>query len=88
FYKIILEELEAIYNYIIKNLKKKFIIFNTVLFISFILIIKKSREKLYLYINYQKLNTLIYKNLYFIFLINKIIDRLQNIKIFIKFNIY
>ncbi|RAK83037.1 hypothetical protein BO79DRAFT_161823, partial [Aspergillus costaricaensis CBS 115574] len=52
FYKIILEKLKAAYNYIIKNLKKKFIIFNTVLFISFILIIKKPGRELYLYINY------------------------------------
>ncbi|RAH62535.1 hypothetical protein BO85DRAFT_361512, partial [Aspergillus piperis CBS 112811] len=35
-----------------------------------------------------KLNILTYKNLYFIFLIDKIIDCLWNIKIFIKFNTY
>ncbi|RAK83098.1 hypothetical protein BO79DRAFT_161785, partial [Aspergillus costaricaensis CBS 115574] len=51
-YKIILKELKTARNYIIKNLKKKFIIFNIVLFIFSILIIKKSREELYLYINY------------------------------------
>ncbi|RAK90643.1 hypothetical protein BO79DRAFT_143305, partial [Aspergillus costaricaensis CBS 115574] len=52
FYKIILEKLKAACNYIIKNLKKRFIIFNTILFISFILIIKKPGGGLYLYINY------------------------------------
>ncbi|RAK90644.1 hypothetical protein BO79DRAFT_143595, partial [Aspergillus costaricaensis CBS 115574] len=51
-YKIILEELKAARDYIIKNLKKEFIIFNIVLFTSLILIIKKPREELYLYINY------------------------------------
>ncbi|RAK90646.1 hypothetical protein BO79DRAFT_143760, partial [Aspergillus costaricaensis CBS 115574] len=51
-YKITLKKLKAARDYIIKNLKKKFIISNTVLFTSFILIIKKPGGGLYLYINY------------------------------------
>ncbi|RAK86028.1 hypothetical protein BO79DRAFT_154810, partial [Aspergillus costaricaensis CBS 115574] len=74
FYKIILKEFKTTHDYIIKNLKKEFIIFNIILFTSLILIVKKSGKRLYLYINYQKFNILIYKNLYFIFLINKIIN--------------
>ncbi|RAK94960.1 uncharacterized protein BO80DRAFT_369967, partial [Aspergillus ibericus CBS 121593] len=38
FYKIIIEELQAFYNYIIKNLNKRFIILNSIFFIFSILI--------------------------------------------------
>ncbi|RAL04908.1 uncharacterized protein BO80DRAFT_346409, partial [Aspergillus ibericus CBS 121593] len=39
FYKIIIEELQAFYNYIIENLNKRFIILSSVLFIFSILIV-------------------------------------------------
>ncbi|RAH48353.1 uncharacterized protein BO95DRAFT_356944, partial [Aspergillus brunneoviolaceus CBS 621.78] len=60
--------------YIKKNLSKKFIVSSSTFFISPILIAKKFKEELKLYINYQKLNILIKKNLYPLLLINKILN--------------
>ena len=40
-----------------------------------------------LYINYKKLNTMIIKNRYSLSLITKMLNRLYNIKIFIKLNL-
>ncbi|PYI11727.1 hypothetical protein BO78DRAFT_302907, partial [Aspergillus sclerotiicarbonarius CBS 121057] len=39
FYKIIIKELQAFHDYIIKNLIKRFIILNSIFFIFFILIV-------------------------------------------------
>ena len=40
-----------------------------------------------LYINYRKLNIIIIKNRYFLSLINEILNRLNNVKRFIKLNL-
>ncbi|RAH75434.1 uncharacterized protein BO66DRAFT_310110, partial [Aspergillus aculeatinus CBS 121060] len=73
-YKIIAEELKTIRYYIIKNLNKNFIIPSSAFFILSILIARKSGEGFYIYIDYRKLNILTKKNLYLLFLINKIIN--------------
>ena len=49
--------------------------------------VKKSNEVLRFYINYRKLNVIIKRNRYFISLINKIFERVQNYKYLIKLNI-
>ena len=51
-------------------------IFNYALFAFFVLFIKKSNEELRFYVNYKKLNVIIKKNRYFIFLINEILVKI------------
>ncbi|RAK98048.1 uncharacterized protein BO80DRAFT_362634, partial [Aspergillus ibericus CBS 121593] len=70
-----------------QNVNKRFIILNYMRFIFSILLIQKFKESLHFYINYKKINILTKENLYYLFFINKIIDRFYNIKIFIKINI-
>ena len=49
-------------------------------------IFKKNNE-LRLYINYKKLNTIIIKNRYLLFLIMKRLNRLCDVKVFTKLNL-
>ena len=53
--------------------------------ISIFFILKKNKD-FYLYINYRDLNKIIIKNRYFLSLINKTLNYLNNIKRFIKVN--
>ena len=62
--------------YLKKKTKKIFKILNKILFIYFILFIKKSNEVLRFYVNYRKLNVIIKRNRYFISLINKILEKI------------
>jgi hypothetical protein len=57
-------------------------------FTSLILIVEKLGRGLYFYINYYKLNIIIYKNYYPLPLINKILEYISKIKIFTKLDIY
>ena len=50
--------------------------FNYVSFVSFILFIEKLNEKLRFYMNYKKLNVIMKKNRYFIFLINEVLIKI------------
>ena len=52
-----------------------------------ILFVFKKSERLYLYVNYKDLNTIIIKNSYFLSLITKILNGLYEIKRFIKLNL-
>ena len=52
---------EQIKKYLNEHLKKRFIIFNYVLFASFVLFAEKLNNKLRFYINYKKLNVIIKK---------------------------
>ena len=67
---------EQIKKYLNKHLRKEFIVFNYVLFVSFVLFIEKSNEDLRFYINYRKLNAIIKRNRYFILLINEILIKI------------
>ena len=67
---------EQIKKYLNEHLKKEFIVFNYVLFVSFTLFIKKLNEGLRFYVNYRKLNVIIKKNRYLISLINKILIKI------------
>ncbi|RAH42213.1 uncharacterized protein BO95DRAFT_371434, partial [Aspergillus brunneoviolaceus CBS 621.78] len=52
-----------------------------------ILFILKKNKGLRLYINYRKLNKILVRNYYFLFLILKILDRIIKAKYFFKLNI-
>ena len=52
-----------------------------------ILFIFKKNDELRLYINYKKLNAIIIKNRHLLFLIIKTLNRLYDVKIFIKLNL-
>ena len=52
-----------------------------------ILFIFKKDDELRLYINYKKLNAMIIKNRYLLFLIIKTLNRLCGVKTFIKLNL-
>ena len=62
--------------YLEEYLKKRYIIFNYILFASLILFIEKLNGKLRFYVDYRRLNTIIKKNRYLIPLINEVFIRL------------
>jgi|SRR4051812_24883569 hypothetical protein len=72
-YKQFKEELLICKEYLLENFNKSFIVDLNFFFIFFVLFVKKSSKKLHFYINYYKLNTLIYTNLYPISCINKLL---------------
>jgi hypothetical protein len=86
-YNLSTTKLKILKNYIDEYIKKKFIIE----FISsakvLILFVKKTNEKLRLCVNYKKLNEIIIKNRYSLFFINENLNKLFEIKIFIKLNV-
>lgn len=53
-------------------LKKKYIRFNTLFYITFILIIKKFNKDLRIYVNYKTLNVITIRNRNILFLIKKL----------------
>ena len=75
-YLLLDHKFEQIKKYLNEHLRKEFIVFNYILFVSFILFIKKSNEDLRFYVNYRKLNAIIKRNRYFISLINKILIKI------------
>ena len=75
-YSISDHKFEQIKKYLNEHLKKRFIVFNYVLFVSFVLFIEKPNEKLRFCVNYRKLNVIIKRNRYFILLINEILTKI------------
>ena len=75
-YLLLNYKFEQIKKYLNEHLKKEFIVFNYVLFVSFILFIKKLNEDLRFYMNYRKFNVIIKRNRYLISLINKILIKI------------
>ncbi len=73
-------KLQKIKKYLEENLKKKFIILSKVSFASSILFVKKKDNSLCFCMNYWKLNALIKRNHYSIFLINKVLVWIQDSK--------
>ena len=80
-------ELLVFEKYFKKNLYKKFIKFNKFDCSSFVLFVKKFEKNLRFCVDYRKLNAIIKKNRYSLFLIQKTLDRLCKIKYFIKIDI-
>ncbi len=80
-------KLQKIKKYLEENLKKKFITLSKASFTSSILFIEKKDDNLRFCVNYQKLNTLIKRNHYSIFLINEVLAQIQDSKYLIQLNI-
>ncbi len=74
------DELLLIKKYLQKHLNKEFIKSSTALYASLILFAKKLDEGLRFCVNYRKLNAIIKKNRYLIFLIVEIIARLFKVR--------
>ena len=87
-YQISETDLGILKEYINENLKKGFIRLLSLLVRSPVLFIPKKDKKKRLYINYWKLNTIIIKDYYILLLVNKLRNRLNGIKVFIKLDLY
>ena len=81
-------ELEAVWQYLMENLKKGFIIPSSALYASPVLFIKKSNGDLQFCVDYQKLNALSKKDQYPLPLIDEIMNWISNAKIFTKLDIW
>lgn len=81
-------ELEAAWEYIIKNLNKGFIITSKALFASSILMAEKPDSGLWFCVDYRKLNTIIKKDYYLLPLINEVLEYISWAKIFTKLDIW
>jgi Reverse transcriptase (RNA-dependent DNA polymerase) len=81
------KELKATKDYLIKNLKKGFIINSSSPFASPVLFVKKPNSSLQFCVDYCKLNSLTQNDPYPIPRINKLISRVSKAKIFTKLDI-
>ncbi len=86
-YNLFVIELEIFKNYFDEFLIKKFIVSSFSSTKVSILFAKKSKDDLRLCVNYKKLNAITIKNRYSIFLMNQLLNRLNDVKKFIKLNI-
>ncbi len=86
-YNLSMTELELLREYLDEFLTKEFIVLFSSFAKTLILFVKKSRNDLRLCVNYKKLNAITIKNRYSIFLINQLLNRLNEAKKFIKLNI-
>ncbi len=80
-------KLQKIKKYLEENLKKKFIIFSKAFFASSILFVEKKDDSLRFCVNYRKLNALIKRDHYSIFLIDEVLARIQNSKYLTRLDI-
>jgi len=80
-------KLQKMKNYLIKHLNKSFISFSSISYASLILFIKKKDDSLRFCVNYRKLNALIKRNRYFLFLIDETLARIQDSKYLTRLNI-
>jgi hypothetical protein len=86
-YNLFVIELEVLKNYLDEFLIKEFIVSSFASTKISILFAKKSKNDLRLCVNYKKLNAITIKNRYSIFLMNQLLNRLSDVKKFIKLNI-
>jgi hypothetical protein len=80
-------EFEIFKKYLDEFLIKEFIVSSFSSTKISILFVKKSRNDLRLCVNYKKLNVITIKNRYSIFLMNQLLNRLNDVKRFTKLNI-
>jgi len=73
-------KLQKIKEYLIKHLNKEFIFSSFILYISFILFIKKKDDSLRFCVDYRKLNALIKRNHYSLSLIDETFACIQESK--------
>jgi len=74
-------------NYLIKHLNKDFISSSSASYASLILFIKKKDDSLRFCVDYKKLNALIKRNRYLLFLIDETLARIQDSKYLTQLNI-
>ena len=86
-YFMLSHKLQKIKKYLKENLKKKFITLSKAFFASSILFIEKKDDNLRFCMNYQKLNALIKRNRYSIFLIDEVLAWIQDSKYLTWLNI-
>ncbi len=86
-YFMLSHKLQKIKKYLKENLKKKFITLSKAFFASSILFIEKKDDNLRFCMNYQKLNALIKRNRYSIFLIDEVLAWIQGSKYLTWLNI-
>ena len=86
-YDMFKNELLMLQKYLKKNFNKKFIRFSFFEYSFSVFFVKKLEEDLRFCVNYRKLNVIIKKNRYFMFLVQKTLDRICDFKYFIKINI-
>jgi hypothetical protein len=86
-YNLFVEELRIFRVYIEKNLEKEFITSFTSFIAILILFIKKKNDELRLCVDYRDLNEITIKNRYSLSLIKEVMNRLIEVKIYIKLNI-
>ncbi len=80
-------KLQKIKEYLEENLKKKFITLSKASFASLILFVEKKDNSLRFCMNYWKLNALIKRDRYSIFLIDEVLAWIQDSKYLIQLNI-
>ncbi len=86
-YNLFVIEFEVLRDYLDEFSIKKFIVSSFSSTKVSILFIKKSEDDLKLCVNYKELNAITIKNRYSIFLMNQLLNRLNDVKKFIKLNI-
>ncbi len=79
-YFMLSHKLQKIKKYLEENLKKKFITFSKASFASLILFVEKKDDSFCFCMNYWKLNALIKRDRYSIFLINEVLVQIQDSK--------
>ena len=80
-------ELLILQKYLKKNFSKKFIRFNFFEYSFLVFFVKKLEKNLRFCVDYRELNAIIKKNRYFMFLVQKTLDRICDFKYFIKIDI-
>jgi hypothetical protein len=86
-YKLSENELKILKNYLNKNFERGYIQRSINPAGAPILFIFKKNEELRLYVNYRDLNKITVKNRHLFFLIGKILDRLNGIIVYTKFDL-
>src|SRR5436190_3049631 len=81
------EKLNAVKKYLDKYLKKSIIHFSFLFAATLIFLTRKSDSSLRFCVNYQALNIITIKNYYSILFIEKTLNQLCKIKIYIKFDV-
>jgi len=80
-------KLQKMKNYLIKHLNKDFISSSSISYASLILFIEKKDDSLRFCVDYRKLNALIKRDRYSLFLINETLARIQDSKYLTRLNI-
>ena len=86
-YLMFYHKLIKLKKYLNENLKKSFIIVNSIVFAFFVLFVTKFNDSFQFCVNYKKFNVIIKRNKYLIPLIKKTLIKIINFKYLIKLNI-